>query len=282
MSSHIRITASGWDTYTGDFGGVNFKNGLSVSPASRRQIDHLSALVRCDLADENGDPIGQSGISARLVGGVNVGDAPSSLRKATQEEIDADRRERVANSGKAPTQVYTKEELEQIANKEGIEGLRKIGDKWSVRDRAINKLIVAILNAQTAFMARTKDIQAKTLAAREAAKADALAKAATRAADIEARSKLVAEGGTSNAIGPDGQNVTIISAVNTPPEVNSPTITTGVVATSDTVAMTPENLAKATLVEQIVEITEASAKALNATPEQVAAAVETIKTDQKE
>jgi hypothetical protein len=212
MANKIRITAPGWETYTGNFGGVDFSNGLSNDILSRKQIDFLCGLVACDLTDEEGNAIAQGGIAARLVGGVNVGEAPTSLRKATQDEIDADRRDRLADAGRAPTKIYTKDELTTIAQKEGINGLRAIGDKWSVRDRSINKLILLIVQAQAAFVARNKDKEAMLKASREKATADALAKEAARMAVIDAKARLVTTGGTSNAIGPDGQNVTVMDA----------------------------------------------------------------------
>ena len=46
--------------------------------------------------------------------------------------------------------VYTREDLAQIADAEGITGLRRIGDKINVRGRSIGELIDAILKYQQA------------------------------------------------------------------------------------------------------------------------------------
>lgn len=294
MANHLRITATGWETYTGDFGGVAFVNGLSVDVLSRRQIDHISALVRCDLSDDKGALMGQSGISARLVGGVNIGDAPSSLRKATQDELDADRRQRLTNIGKAPTKIYTKEELEAIAAKEGLSGLRKIGDAWSVRDRAIGKLVTLILNAQNVFVASQKARADLVEVSRAQATAEAFAKNAAREADIDARAKLAGTtAGTSNAIGANGENVTmpppaapVVAPVVEPVAAASPTIAP-TVTTTDTVQLTQADMAAATptvdtaISDALALVAEQAAVALHATPEQILAAAETIKADQK-
>ena len=216
-NSFLRITAPGWATFTGNFGGVNFTNGLSDTALVRHQIDRISALVVCDLADETGVTTVQAGLTGRLVGGSKIpaeigNGANPTMRKATQEDIDADMRQRVAEAQRRPSQLYTKEQLANIANKEGIAGLRKIGDAWSVRERNITKLIDLIVNAQGAFTALGKQKGAQIAAQRVAAQNEMLAKHQAREAEIEKRGRLVTAGGLSNAIGPDGQNVTINAA----------------------------------------------------------------------
>lgn len=44
--------------------------------------------------------------------------------------------------------IYTQEELIKIKNKEGLEGLKKIGTKFGVTDRSKKNLITEILEAQ--------------------------------------------------------------------------------------------------------------------------------------
>ena len=229
-NSFLRITAPGWETFTGNFGGSDFVNGLSSVALTRRQIDQLSALIRCDLADDTGKPTVQAGLTGRLVGLNSVpaeignGNNPT-MRKATQEDIDADTRQRAAEAQRRPTQLYTKAQLEAIASKEGMTGIRKIGDAWSVRERNLTKLIDLIVNAQGAFTARGKQKDAQVIAQRAAAQKDMIAKQQAREAEIDRKARLVTEGGLSNAIGPNGQNVTIKAetvTIVTAPSVAAP------------------------------------------------------------
>lgn len=307
MANHLRITAGGWETFTGNFGGVDFVDGLSVDVVNRHQIDHLSGLVRCDLADASGALIGQGGIAARLVGGVNVSESPTALRKATQDELDADRRQSAAESGKAPTKMFTQEELETIAAKEGLTGLRKIGDAWSVRDRAINKLINLILKAQNAFNATVNARNSLVAESRAKAARDQIDRHLAREAAIDAKARLAGTvSGVSNAIGPNGENVTM----PTPTIAPLGPVTSGVVKIDPNVVVVTQTVDVASvLATPIVEpatpeihVTPAASdaapavvsvdvtasalahlveagEAMHASPEQIVAAAEIIKTD---
>lgn len=290
MANYLRITASGWETFTGNFGGVDFVNGLSADVVNRHQIDHLSGLVRCDLADASGVLIGQGGIAARLVGGVNVSEPPTALRKATQDELDADRRQRAAESGKAPTKMFTKDELETIAAKEGLTGLRKIGDAWSVRDRAINKLISLILNAQTVFNATVNARNNLVAESRAKAAQDQIDRHLAREAAIDAKARLAGTvSGTSNAIGPNGENVTmpaptpaIVDVAPAPAPIQAAPV---VEPATPEIQVTPAPVEVAPVVAPVDATASALAhlveagEAMHASPEQIVAAAEIIKTD---
>jgi hypothetical protein len=209
LSSKIRITASGWETFTGDLGGVEFKNGVSVEGVSNNHIDRLSALVSCHLVDDEGKLLNQAGPAARLVGGAALpAEVEVGLRKATQAEIDADRRDMHQRVGVAPAPFYTQGELEAIASTQGIGGLRDIGELWRVRDRNMAKLIAQIITAQKKFKEAESNRVSGTNAARAAALDDMMAKKEAREAAVNAGARLLRDE-TPNTVDENGKAIYI-------------------------------------------------------------------------
>lgn len=129
----IKIVESGWAGYTGYFGAVEFKDGVSVGDVSQAEINNLSANIRIQTIE-----------------GDNVG-----VLKQYEES-----RNKPASAGATPTPAaefvasllaptsYTREQLEEIADQKGIAGLRAIGEQFGVRAKSISDLIDGILEAQ--------------------------------------------------------------------------------------------------------------------------------------
>ena len=203
MSSFkLKITAAGWDTFSGPMCGVAFTNGVSDNVVDRLTIDRISAIVTCDLVDENGNDLGQAGASARLVGSRSIEAPTDSLRLQTPEEAAAERKAAMDAALKNPaSKIYTQDELEAIGTKLGIKGVREIGDKWGVKERSISKLIDLILAAQSEYQSKVKERDAAEKAQRDAATADALKQQAARQAAIDAQARVL----TPNAP-PTGQH----------------------------------------------------------------------------
>lgn len=149
---YVKLVQPGFETFTGDFGQVVFKDGVSVEPLTQRHVDRLAACLKIAITDEDGEEI-QGGVAARLVGGATIrAEVASTLARQTEEEkvIEGILRPKLANAS-TPTKRYTLEELEAIASKDGIAGLRPIGKDWNVKARAIPDLIEAILTSQNEF-----------------------------------------------------------------------------------------------------------------------------------
>jgi len=147
----LRIKQPGFDKYTGQLGAVSFKDGLSVGDVSMVDALRVSAVWLTEW--ENGETanIGQM-ILNNLNTPANVGmpvqvRVPQSLAPETSSQRDTAGAE---DSASVPTngRVWTREQLEAIADTKGIQGLREIAAPLGVKATSIVVLIDNILRAQ--------------------------------------------------------------------------------------------------------------------------------------
>lgn len=141
--SRVRIEELGYENYTGDFGGVQFEDGVSIEDLSKSEVNRLSAAVR--LVDVDSEE--QLGVCVEMIK-LTDADMPIVADSERGEEgpvvlSGQERSETGANAN-----AYTREALEGIADSEGIAGLRKIGDEFNVKSTSIHDLIDKILAAQ--------------------------------------------------------------------------------------------------------------------------------------
>lgn len=140
----VRLAEPGWAGYNGFVGTVLFENGISVDLVSFREQQILGGIMRLESADENET-------------GTQLGPAAELLRS---RDIDADHERVAATAQGVPVgehgeirlavERYTREELEEIADRRGITGLRDIAAPYGVKGRSITELINEILQAQNA------------------------------------------------------------------------------------------------------------------------------------
>jgi hypothetical protein len=241
----IKIIASGWENYNADFGGVLFENSISVEPVTRAQINRISAMVLCELVDEDGKPIEQAGNAARGVALASVQVPVSAgLQRQTEKEKANELKLAALQSDKPPYRIMTKEELEGVATAGGIKGLRTVAEHWNVHDRKITNMIREILKAQEVWKARYEEKLAEQRRDREVAleqsleiqrlrdeqidrearnlEKEAAEKVEKAAAEKAAAEKAAAEG-LSNAIGEDGKNALSIDKPEPDPEATAET-----------------------------------------------------------
>lgn len=156
--NHVKITQAGWAGFTGHLNIVHFTNGVSDEPVPEMLVDRIAAavsLVACDAKGEVSDET-ELGIQNRLVGGVTARaeiatelSRQSDQDKALELRVDADK-----VLSQPSEKLYTKEELEAVADKGGIKAIREISNLWSLKGRSIPELIEATLKAQADFLAR--------------------------------------------------------------------------------------------------------------------------------
>lgn len=228
--SYLRMTAPGWETFTGDMAGIAFEDGVSTDHVPRAMIDRIAALIAVVLVDENGKGNQAAGPAARLLTREEVESEPvSALQTQSLAEKAKELRKVAAETETNPAgKIYTPEELTQIADKEGIKGLRKIADPWGVHDRKIKNMIIEILSAQKEWEDRVAEKKAEERKIRAAAEAEALAKQEADRVAFETNARmssqtvpapsdpepalapaedLITATGLSDAIGPSGENV---------------------------------------------------------------------------
>lgn len=148
----LRITEPGFETISSPIAEVMFENGVSVNDVSEDQALRISAAMRCETLE-----------------GVNPSAAAVMLREmntragvvvemARGVETDDDDPHAIIEVAKpvapvAPTHEYTREELEQVADKGGIKGLRAIAAPFGVKGVGIKELIDETLQAQAKLTA---------------------------------------------------------------------------------------------------------------------------------
>lgn len=139
----IKIVQPGWESYTGPYGHIEFKDGVSVDPVDWIQADRIAAdLQVADAADGQ-----QIGAQVRLIETKCIPlDSLDVLKTAENEPQPAPPPVKAAPV--APVKVWTPDELMNLADKEGIKGLREIGNALGAKGRAIPELIEDILHAQ--------------------------------------------------------------------------------------------------------------------------------------
>ncbi|MDP9155286.1 MAG: PhoH family protein [Pseudomonadota bacterium] len=118
----IRLLQPGWETMTGNFGGVEFVDGLSVGDVTAREAQRISNTVVCELEDGTNPSSTQAVLESYSRPMEVAGEAPAAPKPAR----------------------YSEAELEAIAGEKGIKGLREIGDVLGVKTPAQGRYIAAI------------------------------------------------------------------------------------------------------------------------------------------
>jgi hypothetical protein len=137
----IRIDEVGYESYTGILGLVQFENGVSVTDVSQGELDRMAAVLR--VVDADSDK--QLGALVDYATASQVGFEQEGKLETGTGFVAVDGT--IPASNAVETEKYTQEELEALADKEGITGLRAIGDSLNVKDTSIKGLIGSILNA---------------------------------------------------------------------------------------------------------------------------------------
>lgn len=152
----IKIVEAGYDKFTGEFGQIEFIDGVSAYPVSERDAARLGAFVR--IEKEDGE---QAGDNVKHVAGYDLQVEPEQvLRNAAEPkaQVEGDTTPEGTEAAVAPEngvaaavvepKKYTREELGAIADEHGLEGLREIGNQFGVKAVSIAKLIDLIVEKQ--------------------------------------------------------------------------------------------------------------------------------------
>ncbi|WP_151708810.1 hypothetical protein [Acinetobacter brisouii] len=179
----LKLTGSGFEGYTGQMGVHYFENGLSINEVL--PVDAMRIAGAIGAVWEDGSPANVGEIyaaslhspaalnpherndpHAQAVYGVDASAAITQSNVIAQaqfkaegiatpvvtfaeKEVEAEpkRPTPVVEDG-APRQIYTRQQLESIVDKDGFAGLRKIAEPFGVKGTSINALIDSILSAQ--------------------------------------------------------------------------------------------------------------------------------------
>lgn len=138
-AQRLRITERGWENYSDYLAGIKFENGISVDAVAPSVANQIGSTLRVEAIDD-GAQVGEAAQwkNAQTTKAAVV----TPLSEKTPDTIAPEAAKTVS------VEKYTREQLEAIADAEGIGGLRAIGEKFGVKGRGIVELITEILKAQ--------------------------------------------------------------------------------------------------------------------------------------
>lgn len=134
----LRLKESGFETYSGQMGVMNFEDGLSTNDVLVIDAVKLSCVMHVEWEDGTSPSVTQSLLDNTDTPAPIVGDG----KVAVKDEV------KVAASKVISDTNYTEGQLGKIADKDGIGGLRVIAESLSVKGKSIKELIDGILKAQ--------------------------------------------------------------------------------------------------------------------------------------
>lgn len=159
----LRITQPGWENYTGQLGMAFFENGLSVAAVPKIVARKLAGVVGCVWEDGTNPSVTQDELTrtqaapdvhttaAPVMPEGTPEPAPVVVPLAAVETQPAEFVQPVDPSAlsvpDASAAIYTKEELEAIADREGIAGLRALADPLDIKSNSIATLVAAMVSA---------------------------------------------------------------------------------------------------------------------------------------
>lgn len=149
----LKLVEAGYEKFTGHFGHVYFEDGVSVDDVSQADARLFASITTVEvvgegtIAGDNERYQGSMDIPAVTVTYPTLADLQRAEAAAVHTLMSpAEGQEPVAE---VTAKVWTVEELEEVADKKGIAGLREIADPMGVRARGINELIGEIIAKQT-------------------------------------------------------------------------------------------------------------------------------------
>lgn len=154
----VKITKKGYEYFNGMFGHVEFKDGISVQEISQPDAERLGCIV--PIVKWEGDKEGEAVSIAATVGkgASQRAEVKAARLRADQLEVEKELEAEISDSAEVDAKVeveqstqervYTIAELETVADKEGMPGLREIADPMGVKAKSIKELIDAIIKAQ--------------------------------------------------------------------------------------------------------------------------------------
>ena len=147
----LKIVAPGFDGYTGNLGGIDFVDGVSVDPVPRIFANRLSAAMMMVEIDDGSEV--DASVAYRLIA-ESESRAPvlEELPRQTEEEKTEENVEMVKRANLSDVVILSRDELEALLAKDGIKGLRDIAKPWGVKERNAVALIELILEAQSKFV----------------------------------------------------------------------------------------------------------------------------------
>lgn len=136
----LRLTQEGFATYAGQMGVIFFEDGLSTADVAVRDAVRMSAVMGCEWEDGTPASVAQS-----ILDNAHT-PAPMFVSGADGQHDPTTKYEGAGMFSAAPVAPqFVEAELEALADKEGIKGLRVLADPLNIKGNSIKDLIAALL-----------------------------------------------------------------------------------------------------------------------------------------
>lgn len=153
----IKLTGAGFNDYTGQMGVLYFENGVSVGDVLPIDAHRIACSIGAEWEDGSPANVGDmynANINLSVdqldeqAKAVFVGNAQQAVDQAqvnAEKQFVAEGTEVPTPTVVKPSDRYTREELEDYVDKNGLKGLRTLAAQYGVKGTSINVLINEIL-----------------------------------------------------------------------------------------------------------------------------------------
>lgn len=151
----LKLIGKQFVNFTGQLGSINWVNGVSETDVDPIEANRIASIVGAKFLD------GSDASECDKIISIKNMESPyrQQSRPLTVEEIKELEKEKnkrpldfikpkEAKAEAPKVKIYTKEELEKIADEKGISGLRDIAVQFGVTSNSISSLIYKILDRQ--------------------------------------------------------------------------------------------------------------------------------------
>ncbi|MTH61197.1 hypothetical protein [Paracoccus litorisediminis] len=158
QSKHLKLVQQGYENYTGPIGAYEFVEGVSIEAIPLIARDRLSVAFQMVEVEEDGSET-PAGPAHRLHSLRDVtAEVAVAMSRQSEDEKSAENAQAMIG-GERVRVLRSRTNLEAVADKMGISGVRLAADPWNVRSKAIPVLIDMILGAQITYVeARVQEL----------------------------------------------------------------------------------------------------------------------------
>lgn len=158
----LKLIGKQFVNFTGQFGGIDWENGVSVNDVNPIEANRIASIVGAKFLDGSDASECDKIISMKNMESpyrqtsrpLTVEEIKNFEKEKNKRPLDV-KKENKSQPKKQTLKIYTREELEKIADEKGLNGLREVAVPYGVTANKVSSLIFKILDRQD----RAQDIK---------------------------------------------------------------------------------------------------------------------------
>lgn len=158
----LKLIGKQFVNFTGQFGGIDWENGVSVNDVNPIEANRIASIVGAKFLDGSDASECDKIISMKNMESpyrqtsrpLTVEEIKNFEKEKNKRPLDV-KKENKSQPQKQTLKIYTREELEKIADEKGLNGLREVAVPYGVTANKVSSLIFKILDRQD----RAQDIK---------------------------------------------------------------------------------------------------------------------------